>query len=140
MGVVLESDAGELSICGIFCVAAIATSAYHVYGQLSNFSNPAHQTHIVRILLMVPVYALGGWCSLAFRHQEIYFDTIKVLIIHPPVMSVDLCLFWLRLFRNEQAKFHSTALFILSLCRFTGALKQIEKSRSPPCCSLLGLL
>ena len=78
-GVVLESGAAEVVICGLFCVMAIVTSSVHVWSQLSAFSNPEHQTHIVRILIMVPIYAMGGWFALLFRDEEIYFDTIKAM-------------------------------------------------------------
>ena len=78
MGVLLENDTVEVVICGLFCVAAVCISAFHVKSQLSAFSRPEHQTHIVRILIMVPIYAVGGWCALAFREQDLYFDTIKV--------------------------------------------------------------
>ena len=82
-GVVLESETAEVVICGLFCLMAITISAYHVWAQLSAFSKPEHQTHVVRILIMVPIYAMGGWFALAFRKEEIYFDTIKVLRPRP---------------------------------------------------------
>jgi len=35
------------------------------------------QRYIIRILYMVPVYAVGSWCSLKWHAGGIYFDTIR---------------------------------------------------------------
>ena len=75
-GIFIGEEA-ESAICGFFCIVAITTSAIHVRGHLKSFSRPDHQTHIVRILLMVPVYALGSWLSLTFHEYDLYFDSIR---------------------------------------------------------------
>jgi hypothetical protein len=35
------------------------------------------QRYIVRIIFMVPSYAIASWCSLMYRDSAIYFDTIR---------------------------------------------------------------
>ena len=48
------------------------------------------QRFIVRIIFMVPVYAVSSFCSLIFPHGAIYFDTVRIwcvpacLIAAPP--------------------------------------------------------
>jgi hypothetical protein len=39
--------------------------------------HPASQKHVVRILLMVPVYAISAWSSLAFVKLSAYLDFIR---------------------------------------------------------------
>ena len=41
------------------------------------YTNPAQQVWIVRILLMVPIYAVSSWLSLRFFHVSIYFDSVR---------------------------------------------------------------
>lgn len=67
----------ESAIAGVFCLIAVCTSAWHIRTHLQRFSRPDHQKQIVRILLMVPVYALGSWLSLTFPAQDLYFDSIR---------------------------------------------------------------
>ncbi len=42
--------------------------------------SPAHhaQRFIVRIIFMVPVYAVSSFLSLIFPHDAIYFDTVRI--------------------------------------------------------------
>jgi hypothetical protein len=35
------------------------------------------QRYIIRIIFMVPVYAIGSLASLQWRHGAIYFDTAR---------------------------------------------------------------
>ena len=39
---------------------------------------PQVQRFIVRIIFMVPVYAVSSFCSLIFPHGAIYFDTVRI--------------------------------------------------------------
>ena len=38
---------------------------------------PGPQRYIIRLIFMVPVYALGSWFSLKYRDSAIYFDTVR---------------------------------------------------------------
>lgn len=38
---------------------------------------PVLQRYIIRVIFMVPVYAIGSFCSLQWRHGAIYFDTLR---------------------------------------------------------------
>ena len=44
---------------------------------LSRYTQPAHQRYIIRILFMVPLYAVCSWVSLLDRSAGIYLDTIR---------------------------------------------------------------
>lgn len=35
------------------------------------------QRYIIRLIFMVPVYAVGSWFSLKYRGAAIYFDTVR---------------------------------------------------------------
>lgn len=41
------------------------------------------QRYIIRIIFMVPVYAIGSFCSLQWRHGAIYFDTLRDWCVCP---------------------------------------------------------
>ncbi|TYZ60826.1 hypothetical protein PybrP1_002210 [[Pythium] brassicae (nom. inval.)] len=59
------------------CLAASAFSVYNIYQHLQHYSRPQLQRYIVRILAIVPVYALGSLLSLVFVNQALYFDTFR---------------------------------------------------------------
>jgi len=39
--------------------------------------DPHKQRYIIRLIFMVPVYAIGSWFSLKYRDAAIYFDTVR---------------------------------------------------------------
>lgn len=59
------------------CVVATLLSAYNIVQHLAHYSRPQLQRYIVRILVVVPVYALGSLLSLTFVNQALYFDSIR---------------------------------------------------------------
>lgn len=63
------------------------------------FTNRPQQRQIVRILLMVPIYAIASFLSYLFRHQAVYFHVVR-----GPIIS-STCLFSLSL---KPAQFSST--------------------------------
>lgn len=54
-------------IAGIFVLLALPVSIYEVAMQLEYFSRPKLQIRVIRILWMVPVYALDSWLALRFE-------------------------------------------------------------------------
>eukprot|EP00158_Paraphelidium_tribonemae_P002403 Partr_v1_DN25336_c1_g1_i1_m21511 putative transmembrane protein 184B len=64
-------------VSGIFAVAASSLTIYLIYLHLSHFTRPFYQRHIVRILLMVPVYSVSAWCSYIWPHHILTFDLIR---------------------------------------------------------------
>lgn len=59
------------------CLLASAISVCNIYQHLQHYSRPQLQRYIVRILAIVPVYALGSLLSLVFVNQALYFDTFR---------------------------------------------------------------
>lgn len=59
------------------CVLASFISVCNIYQHLQHYSRPQLQRYIVRILAIVPVYALGSLLSLIFVNQALYFDTFR---------------------------------------------------------------
>ena len=44
---------------------------------LRNYSQPEKQRNVVRILVIVPIYAIFSWFSLVFHENALFFDTIR---------------------------------------------------------------
>eukprot|EP01103_Thecamoeba_quadrilineata_P007900 TRINITY_DN17722_c0_g1_i1.p1 TRINITY_DN17722_c0_g1~~TRINITY_DN17722_c0_g1_i1.p1 ORF type:complete len:482 (-),score=69.00 TRINITY_DN17722_c0_g1_i1:153-1427(-) len=44
-----------------------------MYKHLSNFTNPTIQRHIVRIIFMIPIYAVASFLALLFRESAFYW-------------------------------------------------------------------
>ena len=64
-------------IAGIFVLLSVAITLRQIYQHLKHYYCPSQQKWIVRILFMVPIYALSSWLSLKFHNHAIYFDTIR---------------------------------------------------------------
>lgn len=55
-------------------------SLSQIYQYLRFYTHPSEQRWIVRILFIVPIYALTSWFSLLFFHKNsyyVYFDTFR---------------------------------------------------------------
>lgn len=64
-------------IAGIFALVAIFFSLFEVYQHLLYYNKPYLQKYIVRILWMVPIYALNSWFAMFFPSISIYMDTLR---------------------------------------------------------------
>ncbi|KAJ0567760.1 putative organic solute transporter subunit alpha/Transmembrane protein [Helianthus annuus] len=58
-------------------LGAIALALVHIYRHLLNYTEPTYQRFIVRIIFMVPVYALTSFLSLVFNESSIYFNSFR---------------------------------------------------------------
>uniref|UniRef100_A0A1I8HLB1 Transmembrane protein n=1 Tax=Macrostomum lignano TaxID=282301 RepID=A0A1I8HLB1_9PLAT len=68
------------SIAGICSMAAILMTSYQIYEHLRDYSCPAEQRWIVRILFIVPIYALSSFISLMFftkNNMFVYLDSLR---------------------------------------------------------------
>ncbi len=72
----VTSDAAWTS-AGVFAGLSIGLTSHHIYKHLKHYNCPQQQKWTVRVLFMVPIYALASWLSLRFFHAAIYFDTIR---------------------------------------------------------------
>ncbi|CAL4073268.1 unnamed protein product [Meganyctiphanes norvegica] len=57
-------------IGGIFVFLAIPITVWEIVQHLINYTKPKLQKHIIRILWMVPVYALNAWIVLLFADKR----------------------------------------------------------------------
>eukprot|EP00033_Pygsuia_biforma_P001123 GCRY01001280.1.p1 GENE.GCRY01001280.1~~GCRY01001280.1.p1 ORF type:complete len:352 (+),score=33.31 GCRY01001280.1:161-1216(+) len=65
------------AIAGVFALLACLFSLVLIYRHLINFSVPLQQVPTIRILLMVPIYAIDSWISLRFPSISLYVDTFR---------------------------------------------------------------
>ncbi|XP_007939427.1 transmembrane protein 184A [Orycteropus afer afer] len=67
-------------ISGIFVWAALVLTCHQIYLHLRSYTVPHEQRYIIRLLLIVPIYALDSWLSLLLlgsRQYYIYFDSVR---------------------------------------------------------------
>ncbi|KAF6083334.1 transmembrane protein 184A [Phyllostomus discolor] len=67
-------------ISGIFVWTALALTCHQIYLHLRSYTVPNEQRYIIRLLFMVPVYALNSWLSLLLlgaRQHYIYLDSVR---------------------------------------------------------------
>ncbi|KAH0436770.1 hypothetical protein IEQ34_026341 [Dendrobium chrysotoxum] len=76
-------------------IGAIALALIHIYRHLLNYTEPTFQRYIVRIIFMVPVFALMSFLSLIFNDRSIYFDSIREVYEAWVIYNfLSLCLEW----------------------------------------------
>ncbi|PSS08437.1 Transmembrane protein like [Actinidia chinensis var. chinensis] len=76
-------------------VGAIALALLHIYRHLLNYTEPTYQRYIVRIIFMVPVYALMSFLSLILNESSIYFNSIREIYEAWVIYNfLSLCLAW----------------------------------------------
>ena len=57
-------------IAGLFVLLAVPVTVYEVAMHLEYFSRPRLQIYVIRILWMVPIYAVDAWLALRFKVQH----------------------------------------------------------------------
>lgn len=78
------------------CTAGAMTLAIaHIHKHLMNYTEPTYQRYIVRIIFMVPVYALMSFLALAINTKAIYFNSIREVYEAWVIYNfLSLCLAW----------------------------------------------
>jgi len=61
-------------IAGTCALWATLISFHLIYKHVRNYTRPALQRPIIRIILMVPIYSLDSFLSLRFKELALYFD------------------------------------------------------------------
>ncbi|KAM7280019.1 hypothetical protein ACFE04_007153 [Oxalis oulophora] len=83
------------AIAFLCTAAAIALAILHIYRHLLNYTEPTYQRYIVRIVFMVPVYALMSFMSLVLPRTSIYFNSIREVYEAWVIYNfLSLCLAW----------------------------------------------
>lgn len=76
-------------------IGAIALAIFHIYRHLTNYTEPTFQRYIVRIIFMVPVYALMSFLALVMRDKAIYFNSLREIYEAWVIYNfLSLCLAW----------------------------------------------
>ncbi|KAG6531967.1 hypothetical protein ZIOFF_005804 [Zingiber officinale] len=76
-------------------IGAIALAVLHIYRHLLNYTKPVYQRYIVRIIFMVPIYALMSFLSLVLPDNSIYFNSIREVYEAWVIYNfLSLCLAW----------------------------------------------
>ncbi|KAK4762892.1 hypothetical protein SAY86_008660 [Trapa natans] len=83
-------------VTAFFCtLGSIALATFHIYRHLLNYTEPVYQRYIVRIIFMVPVYALMSFLSLILPDSSIYFNSIREVYEAWVIYNfLSLCLAW----------------------------------------------
>lgn len=66
-------------LAGFFVLLTVPISLLEIVMHLTNWYMPDVQKHVVRILLMVPIYSIQSFLSLAFHSATAYLDTFRDL-------------------------------------------------------------
>jgi len=66
-------------IAALFLVLALMLSFWQIGAHLAHYTKPELQKYIIRILWMVPVYALTSWFALRYDSAAIYLSTCRQL-------------------------------------------------------------
>jgi hypothetical protein len=74
-----ELDIAAFDSAGIMVSGTVILSVRLVYLHFTHWYMPSVQKYVVRILWMVPLYAIQSWMSLRFRDSRIYIDTARDL-------------------------------------------------------------
>ncbi|XP_012494378.1 PREDICTED: transmembrane protein 184A [Propithecus coquereli] len=67
-------------VSGVFVWAALVLTCHQIYLHLRSYVVPQEQRYIIRLLLIVPIYALDSWLSLLLlggHEYYIYLDSVR---------------------------------------------------------------
>lgn len=64
-------------VAGIFVLLAVSVSVYEIAMNLEYYNYPRLQIRVVRILWMVPIYAVNSWLCLRFKDASFYIDPVR---------------------------------------------------------------
>ncbi|XP_066245551.1 transmembrane protein 184C isoform X1 [Euwallacea similis] len=67
----------EVLIAGCFVGAAIPISLWEIIQHVIHYTQPRLQKHIIRVLWMVPIYALNAWLGLIYPTASVYVDSAR---------------------------------------------------------------
>ncbi|XP_066595759.1 transmembrane protein 184C [Prorops nasuta] len=71
-----KQDQGAL-VGGAFVLLALPIAFYEIIQHMIYYTKPELQKYIIRILWMVPIYAMNAWLGLVYPEGSIYVDTMR---------------------------------------------------------------
>ncbi|KAF2456494.1 organic solute transporter Ostalpha-domain-containing protein [Lineolata rhizophorae] len=66
-----------LIISAVFGLSAVLIAGWLIFRHATHYSVPYEQKHIIRILFMIPIYAVVSLLSFLFYKHAIYFEVIR---------------------------------------------------------------
>lgn len=66
-----------LAISAAFGLVAIIVSFVLMFLHATHYSQPKQQRHIIRILFMIPIYALVSFLSIVFYVHSVYYEVLR---------------------------------------------------------------
>ncbi|KAF5274276.1 hypothetical protein FQR65_LT04394 [Abscondita terminalis] len=67
----------EILIAGVFVGLAVPISLWEILQHVIHYTEPKLQKPIIRILWMVPIYAINAWLVLLYPKESIYMDSVR---------------------------------------------------------------
>ncbi|XP_050300059.1 transmembrane protein 184C [Anthonomus grandis grandis] len=67
----------EVLIAAVFVGAAIPISLWEIIQHVIHYTQPRLQKFIIRILWMVPIYAINAWLGLTYPDASVYVDSAR---------------------------------------------------------------
>ncbi|PIA14427.1 DUF300-domain-containing protein [Coemansia reversa NRRL 1564] len=64
-------------VSGTFALAATVVSTVHICAHLKHYTVPRQQRHIVRIILMIPIYSVISFLSYRFYREAPYYTAVR---------------------------------------------------------------
>jgi len=64
-------------LSGVAAAIATGISIFLIYKHAQYYTKPNQQRYIIRIILMVPIYATVSWLSYFFYQQDVYYETLR---------------------------------------------------------------
>ncbi|KAF9395480.1 hypothetical protein CPC16_008122 [Podila verticillata] len=65
------------AICGFLALISTLISLHLIFRHARNYTKPSEQRHIIRIVVMIPVYSIISFLSYRFYKEAIYYETIR---------------------------------------------------------------
>nr|CAB3492616.1 unnamed protein product [Digitaria exilis] len=92
----MEWASAAYTAAALVCAAAATVVALvHIYRHLLHYAEPIYQRFIVRMIFMVPVYAVMSFLSLILPGNAIYFNSIREIYDAWVIYNfLSLCLAW----------------------------------------------
>ena len=72
-----EIEIVAFSLTGLFCIFSICLTGYLIYRHRTHWIKPPLQNCIIRILLLIPIYAIHSWLAVIFNRYGLYFTLIR---------------------------------------------------------------
>ncbi|EMC98837.1 hypothetical protein BAUCODRAFT_55598, partial [Baudoinia panamericana UAMH 10762] len=66
-----------LFLCAVFGLIAVVIALWLVFMHATHYLRPYEQRHIIRILLMIPIYAVVSALSYLFYRKAVYFEVLR---------------------------------------------------------------